>query len=78
MLDPGGNEKNVARAEPMALRAVPELALALKYGVDLVSGVRCLGITTPRRIQLYAQGAVPKQFDEPLALGGRAAWQWLR
>jgi hypothetical protein len=69
MLDPCGNEKNVARAEAMALRTVSELALALNYGVDLVSGVGCLRITTPRCIQLYAQRAVPEQFNEPLALG---------
>ena len=71
VLDPGGDEQEVAGAEAVPGRAVDEPALAPHHDVHLVPAVRRLGIDATGGEQLDAQRAVLVGDDEGLAVRGR-------
>ncbi len=73
MLDAGRHEEQVARREPMPLRAVPESAGASDYDVDLIPGVGFLRIVLSWSVQLDAQRPVAEQLDIALSCGARQA-----
>jgi hypothetical protein len=64
----GRHEQNVARAERVAVSTIPELPSALDHDVDLIAGMRGLGIGAPRGVELDRESAVLEELDEALAL----------
>jgi hypothetical protein len=62
----GRDEQDVGGPEAVALVSVPEPARAMSHHVQLVAGVRRLGIVLTWGIEFNGQGAVAKQLGEPL------------
>jgi hypothetical protein len=69
VLDPRGNEENVAGPEALALGTIPEVTGASNHGIHFIPRMGRLGIVPPRSVELDTQSAVLEELDEPLTIG---------
>jgi hypothetical protein len=68
VFDIGRDEEDVVRFEALAGAVADELATALRYDIDFIARVGCLGITSARRVEFHDQRTVFEECYRALAL----------